>query len=346
MLPQPNLDQLHRVQTTLAERLGRRDSKNIGEVGFAPGDRSKLAQLDRSTDQITWPITVQVQVASKRRRVAEAKRVRPIETVRLLDRGLGTYDEIQLTTDVVQTRAIVPTGVNIATRYEMATTAVVARWTTVRDAPPPVDDQDGGSAWRWGLLTVSHLFTGRGDTPVQSRARIDRMLNCGPATDIGGRVAARGRIPGGPDIALVETGRDRLWLSGFLRRIDAPPRRVSNDEDQSRWTAGGVAGTLHRGDPPDVPIQWNAFYPEMTIDGLGRLRQVVRFEVTDRHEARPLRPGTSGGVAVARGGSLIGMQVAAGAPDFRVGYLQTFDASLAWLTKRIGAKQFHLVAVL
>ncbi|TWT55736.1 hypothetical protein [Allorhodopirellula solitaria] len=333
-----SLDCLRRLQQTLQRRVASRDAENVRSVGFSP------LQSGDSGDAV---VQARFDVNRKRKRVPPGKRIEPVEPVRLLDRSTSTYRELELPTQIRQTGSILPTGVSISTEEGRATTSMVVRWTTVRPTPSRPDArQPDDPRWRWGLVTVSHLFVGRGDLDSQSRAAVRRVAACGDGPDaIRSRVAARGRIPGGPDVAIVETGWDRLWLSGFLPEIGLPPLAVVTGEDLARWASTGTSGDFV-GDAIAVPWYWDAFYPTLAIPTLGRLQHIIAYESVPSDERRrsPFGPGSSGGVLVA-GGLVLGVQVAAMRPEFRVGYAQSFDISLQWLRKKLHATALDCVNV-
>ena len=329
-----------------------RDPDNIQSVGFAPLAAHKPAPSGAAT----LPVMAQFGVRRKRKQVAEAKRISAIESVRLLDRSAQRFDEIDLVTDVEETTPVVPTGVRISTEAAHATTAVVIRWTTIQPVPPPPESDAGPQdpRWRWGVLTVSHLFAGSDSGRGQS-AEVQRKAACedGPEV-IRGRAVARGRIPGGPDAALVETGLDRLWLSGFLPRIGVAPIQPATERSLLKWIASGTAGVFFAAEV-SCRWRWRTYYPQMHIDGLGHLKHVVRYELDGEGSGRddaashppnvkPLGPGSSGGVLVS-GGIPLGIQVAATKPRFQVGYAQMFESSLPWLKSRLRASSLAIVNI-
>ncbi|WP_153555916.1 hypothetical protein [Roseimaritima sediminicola] len=342
-----SLDRLRRMQRTLLRRVAGRDPRNIVAVGFAPSARQPADHV--GDDALAVPVVAQFDVRKKRQAVPEAKRIRPEETLRLLDRDRGGYDDIRLGTRVRQAGGAEPTGVVITASDRRATAAVVVRWSRRRPVPPvPKTSALGADDWRWGVLTVSHLFA-HADT--SGRARVTRKAVCGSGPrDLGGRVVAAGRVPGGPDVALVETGLDRLWLSGFLPRIDVDALDPAAAGDLLRWTQEGTTGRLFA--TAAASWRWEAYYPVLDLKGLGQLQHVIRYRWRGRAaEAnkpntpnKPFGPGTSGGVLVA-GGIPIGLHIAAESPAYQVGYAQTFLASLPWLKRRLKATAFQMVQV-
>jgi hypothetical protein len=362
-----NLDRLRRMQATLLRRIAVRDPDNIQAIGFAPHDPGKPGSSPRS-------LIAQVDVTQKRKRVSEAKRVPRIEPVRLLDRRQREYDTLELATDVNQTGSVQPTAVPIRAGTTMtatvtattprATVAVVVRWTTADSITSPNADDPHDPRWRWGILTVSHLFSGfsgAAESTGRPMGNIDRVVTCGsgPAI-IPGRVNVRGRIPGGPDLALVETGLDRVWLSGFLADPAGPKFEPAGEAQLVRWTESGATGEhfsyrLRSGKAnsnnrasESVVTQWRwlTFYPRWSLPELGRLEQVVRYElIGDTGQRKPFGPGTSGSLLVS-GGLPVGLQIAAEGPDFTIGYAQTLHASLAWLKSRLAAKQLGIVSII
>lgn len=346
------LDRLRRLQATLSRRVCGRDPGNIRHVGFAPAD----AEKQRAAARPTLPVTAQFAVHRKRIDVPEAARIQGIEPARILERATGRYESLAVTTDVVETGTVEPTGVTISDGVDHATTSLVVRWTVEQPLPPPPASDAGETAgWRWGVLTVSHLFAGRAKNATANRVNVRRLAACGDGpTTISGRIAARGRIPGGPDVALVETGLERLWLSGFLPQIDLPEIAPVSPRDLIRWTVSGTSGGFFASDATHR-WRWKTFYPELRIAGLGRLTHVIRYEHLPASETEspprsdgavgPFGPGSSGGVLVA-GGIPVGIQVAAISPQYVVGYAQSFDASLPWLVSQLHASAMVIVNVL
>lgn len=339
-----NLDQLRRIQATLRRRGQARDQANIRSVGFAP---VRLDRLERSRN-IPRTVTAQFDVRRKLARVADSKRVKPMESVRLLDRSSQQFAQLTFITDVEQTGDIEPTGVRIDAGTEHATTSAVVRWTKMDPVPEfPSDRLLDDPRWRWGVISVAHLFTAlTGSNSPTAPANIERRTTCGVGPKlIQGKLIARGRVPGGPDISLVETGLDRLWLSGFLVRPDEPTLLPADERQLMAWVMQGTDGIL-LGDGRTHSWNWRTYYPELTIDGLGKLQQVIRYEVAGPDSnLPPLGPGSSGGVLVA-GGIPIGMHVAAIRPRYRIGYAQTFHVSLSWLRARLRASALQLVSLL
>lgn len=333
-----SLDCLRRLQQTLLRRVASRDAENIRSVGFSP------VQNEDNPEPL---VQVRFNVAKKLKRVAPQKRIEPTEPVRLLDRSTETYRELRLPTQVRQSGEVVPTGVAISTMDDRATASVVIRWTTVRPVPPrPNENEPDDPRWRWGLMTVSHLFVGRGDRDHHTRATIRRVAACGDGPEaIRSRVVARGRIPGGPDVAIVETGWDRLWLSGFIPKVGLPSLAMVTAADLRNWTRTGTTGNFI-GDRVVIPWTWQAFYPTLVIPTLGRLQHIVAYESTsgENVSGAPFGPGSSGGVVVT-GGLVLGLQVAAMRPKFDVGYAQTLDVSLAWLQQKLHATAIDCVHV-
>jgi len=342
-----SLDCLRRVQDTLQRRVASRDPGNIVSVGFAPQRRDSPPHA--TSPEQDSRVVAQFDVSRKRKRVSEDKRIQSIEPVRLLDRRSRSYRELHLGTDVVEVGEIIPTGVRISTPDEHATTSLVVRWTTVRPVPPrPTHHHPDDPRWRWGVMTVSHLFAGRGERDATSRARVRRVAACGHGPDaVNGRVTRRARIPGGPDIALVETGWDRLWLSGFVPEIGLPPLVIPTEADLTRWTSRGASGTFV-GDRVTHDWKWRAFYPSLLIPSLGQLQHLVSYQFQAGSGAtnaiEPFGPGSSGGVILAEG-VVLGMQVAAMKPDFHIGYAQSLDVSTAWLKKQFKASALEVVHV-
>lgn len=327
-----SLDDLHHVQRTLQHRVGSRDGANILAVGFGPKCRG---------GEMIEGLAARFFVRRKKSHVAKSRRIEPVEPVRLFDRRRRRYRQLRLSTDVVQTQPPAPVGVAVRDGSRQATAAAVIRWSTRQPPPPdPQASEPDDPRWRWGLLTVAHLF----DASTRE-GRIERVHACGAQpTTIDGAVVAAGRLPGGPDAAVMETGIDRLWLSGFLPDPSAQHPRLAAEDDVLRWIPRGTDGYVHRAGPVR---RWRfaTYLPEQTIPRLGRLRHVIQFHSdTADHDRHPFAPGTSGSVLVV-GGVPAGMQVAAESPNYRTGYAQLFVASWPWLRERLAATRAVLVRV-
>ncbi len=345
-----SLDRLRRLQATLTRRIGGRDPQRIVSIGFAPTEAANyVADLRRPNSGDGWlPLTAQVDV-TPRGTAGGAESIEPVAAVRLFNRQQRTYDRWRIKTMLRPAASIVATGVRVSLHAQQATTSVVARWTTVpldssSWASPALDDL----RWRWGVLTVSHLFAAAARTAGKRRPQVGRNVWCGQGPDVvEGRLVARGRIPGGPDLGLIETGWDRLSLSGFFPNALPTDIHFAQEKELLRWTAQGTDGTFIATDRPSR-WRWTTFYPQLTLPGLGRLQSIIRYQVIDQPNGQaargPFGPGTSGGVLVT-GGIPIGIQIAASQPDFRVGYAQTFQNSLRWLQRKLGATQLSIAAV-
>ena len=338
-----SLDQLRRVQRTLERRARVADHHRLLAVGFAP---------PRAGGSPGRGITAQLLVQRRYTGGTEpARRAAPasVASVRVHDRSAGCYHLVRLPTELVPVAAEPqPVGTAVRDGPRHATSAAVIRWTTV--TPPPADPtaiQPDDPRWRWGLLCVAHLLGGGERHEVQ----IDRAQGCGgsPAT-IEGHVVAAGRLPGGPDAALLETGLDRLWLSGLLPDPAAPSLQTATDRDLLHWIHHGVGGYAHQ---HGRLVRWRlqTYLPQQTIRGLGRLRHLMRFAVDDAAadqpaaaDGKPFGPGTSGSILVAAGAPLA-MQVAAEAPLYRVAYAQLFQAITPWIGSALGASRVALVRV-
>lgn len=336
--PQLTFDSLRRIQATLERRVAARDPANIRQVGFAPQSAADV----RRERTATLPITAQFDVKRKLQRLPTDRRIKSVESVRLLKRASGSYLALNLRTDVLQTGEILPTGVRVENGDDYATTSVVVRWSKVDPAPAIAKLEDAlDFRWRWGVLTVAHLFNKPPGTA--NGTRVERLIRCGvgPQT-IRGQMIARGKVPGGPDISLIETGLDRLWLSGLLPRPHGLSLATASEQQLLHWIATGAEGT-YIGDGVIHNWRWQTFYPELSISPLGRLRHIIRYQsAAPQTGGAPFGPGSSGGVLVA-GGIPIGIQIAATSPFFRDAFAQCFDVSLAWLKKRLRATALDLV---
>lgn len=343
------LADLARIQQTVIRRVAARDRDNIWAIGFGPKVAGRCA-LER--------LSVRFLVRRKKERLATSRRIPARVVVRLRDPASGRYRALRLTTDVEPARPPRASGVTVRFGQRTATTAVVVRWSDLRQ-PQRDFARPGKHDWHWGLLTVAHLLSGlRHPSPQPSdtiNLKIARRTVCGeqPA-EISGQVVARGRLPGGPDAMLVETGRDRLWLSGLLPQPGVAALTTVDEVELLRWLSRPAAGYLYQNGQV-TRWQFSMLLPQYTIAGLGNLSQLIRFTVenaadengADETGGEPdnrLLPGTSGSILV-EAGRPAAMQVAAETPQFRVGYAQHLEPVQNWLRDALGAQACELVHV-
>lgn len=328
-----SIDRLRRLQTTLEGRVANRDPANIQAVGFAP-----MAGLPPGDADGGESVVAQFDVSRKLQDVADERRIQAIEPVRLLDRDAGRYEIWRLPTQVRESGKVLPTGVQVRLGERHATAAIVVRWsryepTPVREPQPDPDDH----RWRWGILTVAHLFAGEA---AGRAAEIERLIACGgTSAAIAGRLTAAGRIPGGPDIALVETGYDRLQLSGFIKAADTPADDPADEAGLLRLITRGGSGVVI-GDGSRRSCRWRAFYPSLSIATLGKLAAVVAVD----GEEQQFASGTSGSLLVVAGVP-VGLQIGAATPGYDVGYFQCFLTALPYLAEKLGASSLEIIAV-
>lgn len=311
-----------------------RDQDNIVGVGFGPKRRGGRAEPG---------IAARFLVRHKRAQVPESRRIAATESVRLLDRTARQYDEFVFATDVIEAPPPRPVGVSLQQPRNRGTTAAAVRWTSHNTVPEDLSVEDfRDPRWRWGLLTVSHMFA-ENDT---GSAAV-RRLSFGPdqPLSIEGRLVTAGRLPGGPDIALLETGLDRLWLSGFLPNPTARSFTTADESDVLRWIGSGLQGYAH-GPGRTVAWRFELYLPEQTLPRLGKLEHLILVAAEGPAPDRQphFRPGTSGAV-FAGGGLPAGLQIAAVAPGYELSYAQLFLSSLPWLRRRLRARRLGIVRV-
>ena len=335
-----SFDRLRRIHATLLRRLPAERRMQVRGLGFAPGAAGETSAPADARLQVT----ARYELASDDDATDITADIAPVETVRLLDRQSRTYQRLAVATAVGPAGSMLPTGVRVEQQSAVATAAAVVRWTRtvpIPNIPPGHAAED--PRWRWGVVSAGHAFT---DLPADDPGQwvhIYRQATCGSGPPaVSGRVVARGRVAGEPDISLIETGLDRLWLSGLLERPNLPRILPATQSQLVRWITRGTFGTLV-GDGVQHAWGWQAYYPELAIPGIGRVQHVIRYEATaDVGAAMPFGPGSSGGVLMA-GGIPIGIQIAAMQPEFRIGLAQAFDHSLAWLQRRLRASSLQLI---
>ncbi len=332
-LGEVTIEDLRKLQHTLQRRARARDDGNHVAIGFGPKVTAGIRYAG---------MTARFVVRRKARRVSPDRRIPEIESVRLLQTGSGRYRVMSIATDVIESPSVGPVGVAVDHAGIGATSALVIRWSNTRPAPssPNADDWED-SRWRWGLVTVAHAVSG----PLQRRTTIERLAKCnqGPAS-IEGRILVKGRLPGGPDCAVLETGAERLWLSGFLMRPNLGYLSEVREQDIMRWIRSGSHGYIHS---LRKTGEWelDSYYPQRTIETLGNLQHVVQISQRGRLLGpTPFAPGTSGAVLI-EGGIPIAMQVAATMPDYQTGFAQCFSATIPWLRQALQATSLGIIGV-
>lgn len=333
-LRQLSLADLGRIQRSLTRRVVARDEANIVGVGFGPKRRNGQAQPG---------IAARFLVRHKRARVPKSRSIAPTEPVRLLDRSRRRYEEFVFATDVIEAPPPRPVGVSLQQPRNRGTTAAVMRWTSQNPVPEDLSVENfQDPRWRWGLLTVSHMFAEH-DTGTAAIRRIS--FGADQPLSIEGRLVAAGRLPGGPDIALLETGLDRLWLSGFLPTPNTRSFATADEPDILRWIRSGLQGYAHG---PGRTTAWRLelYLPEQVLPTLGRLEHLIMVAAEGPAPDRQphFRPGTSGAV-FAGAGLPAGLQIAAVAPGYDLAYAQLFLSSLPWLRQQLKARRLGIVRV-
>lgn len=327
------LEDLRKLQQSLQRRAVIRDRGNHVAIGFGPKVAGGLRYAGLSARFV---------VRRKTGRVSQARRIPEKETVRLLQLGSRCYRKLTIATDVLESPQVGPVGVAVDHAGFNATSALVIRWSQTRPVPPaPTSDNWQDTRWRWGLVTVAHAISGSSSR----RSTIERLAKCnqGPAS-IEGHVLVKGRLPGGPDCAVLETGAERLWLSGFLARPNMEYLSEVREQDILRWIRDGAHGYIHS---IRKTGEWemDSYYPQRTIETLGHLQHVVQFSQRGTLLGpAPFAPGTSGAVLV-EGGVPMAMQVAATMPDYQTGFAQCFAATIPWLRQALQATSLGIIGV-
>lgn len=338
-----------RAQRTLLRRFRALDPKNVLAVGFGP----KVV-----AGETTAALSTRVFVRRKRAARSAKRSLIPAScTIRCRCPHAGVYRTWVMPTDVEEARAPRGTGVQVSflsagrpsNRRTKAVSSLVVRWSDARPevgtGTAPSDSVAAGmagasfpeTAMRYGLLTVAHAIpTGAGGGVVIARKTV-----CGDQpTEIEGQVIYRGLRAGAPDAAIVETTFDRLWLSGFLRSTTHDELPLVAPADWLTWLDRGAEGYWH-GDRVVGRWLFSAYFPRLTISGLGSLEHVIRFRwgggdgnrAAAPRRGGPFSPGTSG-AALLQGGRVAALQVAAEAPVFEDAYAQLLSPALDAVQQR------------
>lgn len=340
------LDDLLKIQRILQRRARRRDSQNHQAIGFGP----------RIRDNHQLPgLCARFFVHRKKKRVNNERRIPEQESIRWRSTTTGRWRSLQLATDVCQCITPLPSGVEVRSAQQRATSSLLVAWSTSLvthlSSESPLDLTD--SRWRLGLVSVAHAFpslrTNRrhSGNQLNFKPQIERFVHCDrQPTHIPGALIVRARLPGNPDCALLETNYESLWLSGFLPQASSLTQflpAVSLD-DINRLIEHGGQGYLNS---LRKTVRWrfDAYFPERHVDGIGVQQQVIQVQTSapENHPA-PFLPGTSGAI-LTDGGSPLAMQFAANRPHFDVALAQLLSHSLTWLQATLNATQLGIVGV-
>src|SRR6056297_3566805 len=117
------LADLVRIQQTVMRRVAARDRDNIWAIGFGPKMVGRCA---------VESLSVRFLVRRKKERLATTRRIPARLVVRLRDPTSGRYRALRLTTDVEPARPPRASGVTVRIGQRTATTALVVRWSTLR----------------------------------------------------------------------------------------------------------------------------------------------------------------------------------------------------------------------
>jgi hypothetical protein len=354
-------DDLLKIQRALQRRAVQRDPGNHLAIGFGPRVRGGIR---------TAGLCARYFVSRKKRRVSAQSRVPECVKVRWRSAPSGQWRTITLDTDVCQCAPPSPSGVEVRSHGQQATTALVIAWTTkampLRHTPSLAENRIelDDPQWHLGLVSVAHAFPplrrsvagNSGETRVATRRsplppEIERLVRCdGQPTHITGTLAARGRLPGDPDCALLETGFDSLWLSSFFsaetRMARFLPTPTAADINRLVQFGGqGYLSSLRH----TSRWEFDSYFPERSVEGLGRQQHVMQIvpavsSVIADNPPALFAPGTSGSI-LTDGGMPLAMQFAANKPHYDVALAQLLTHSMPWLQSYLQATFLGILRV-
>ena len=310
------VEELDRIYETLIERFGVGQRGNICDIGFGIAEDDGTVN-QRRRDEVVFYVTKKCTPRAKRDRIPK-----PLE-VRL--KRANRFVLVRLPTDVVvleNTSDLVLTGREIKhlSRAPVATASAILVWRVA-----------GEYYFRWGVISVGHLFWSRRtipETAPQVAVQID-------GEQLTGRLLMRTRPNDGVDIALAEIELDELKRSlGFRPRTAAKPIRSINDLKDDR----GKRGTTK---PRDSELEFRVlrYFPQFrSVPDIGTLFHILTVE-----------SGTSGAFKVGRSGSQwnIARQFACHqifgweAGNFRRAGGQSMHYALRWVQAELA--KFHSV---
>ena len=269
-LDELTVEELDRIYESLVKRFGVGQRGNIREIGFGIAEDDETLN-ERRRGEVVFYVTRKCTPRAKRDRIPKPLEVR-------LKRG-SRFVLVRLPTDVVvlEDRSdLVLTGREIThlSRAPVATASAVLVWRVA-----------GEYFFRWGVVSVGHLFWSRRTVPEtapQVAVQID-------GEQLTGRLLLRTRPKDGVDIALAQIELDDLKRSiGFRPRTAAKPIRSINDLKDDR----GKRGTSK---PRDSAIGFRVlrYFPQFrSVPQIGTLFHILTVE-----------SGTSGAFKMGRSGS-------------------------------------------
>jgi hypothetical protein len=190
-----------------------------------------------------------------------------------------------------------------------------------------------------GVLTVGHAFRDR-NRPLL------RFEGTRSEHDFNGRLVVRSRRPSSVDAAVVQVhARDlvennllsaAMILHGMIdldhtterETVDLPRLAMITAARRTLW------GAVWNGPSPSA-LRFHAYLPTMKCPPLGVLQHVISARASGN---RPFRPGTSGALWDLQNVPAA-VQVAAVPPDFRFGFAQALQASIAWARRAVEARE-------
>jgi hypothetical protein len=289
----------------------------------------------------TRPLAIRVYVGQKRVRVAATQRIPARVSVRLKrDQG---FIRLDLPTDVVPLPPLVPSG-RFVTRFGewLGAAGAVVAW---RQSAP---------TWRWGIVTVGHLFS---EVPGES-VTIQAQPHEGPRLP-GQRLVTSARTDL-LDASLIEVLPADLTLHGIAIPALSPT-------EMDYWVQNELAIRLRSAFLAQAPLfgqSWRPFAPvgfltgdyfpttHQLIPDLGNLIDVMLVETRTVVDPPAFARGTSGSAWTVEGRPAA-LQVGRDLATSMTGVGQFLDTQLAWLRQRLEQQKpenpiqsFRLVAIL
>lgn len=312
-------DEAHRLQRSISRGLTDAADDNILAVGFGAATKRGRHDPDR-------PFAACVYVARKKKSPGKGTRVRGEVSVRL-KRG-DRFVRVTVPTDVVEAPRLAPSGRFVTRQGEwLGSAGVVVAWK--RSVPE----------WRWGVVTVGHLFDGTSGSAASLRAVLPNgaQLPC----DRLFRSARTEHL----DSALLEVEPADLVLHGVTAVTSPPTARPF-------WAQNALVSAIHAASESNQPLvgaslrsfadvapfEVTHYFPEsdQLIPELGNLFDFILVRATEETDPAPFIGGTSGS-AFDIAGLGAAVQVGHDVDTSMIGAAQFLDTQLFWVRGKLNA---------
>jgi hypothetical protein len=292
-------DELERIQETLRTRFVRPRKPNVLDVGFGIAYKNGKPDKDRGISAVFF-------VKSKGKPGSTSKDLPKHVKVRFLRDS--HFHTIIFQTDVVESKPAKPSGAELDTGTELATTGIVMAW-RVR----------GESEDSWGLLTVGHAFPSNVEGVLPPNSRPSITIRPAAGSTLTGELLWKGPRSENYDAAVVAVTFQDLVDSGILSTTDASKEIEARSPLQLIQDEGGHAEGFTIPEATQISLRVEQYLPRtaaIMIPMLGVLKRVIRVSSAVKDAFKEGRSGSAWVVA----DELAAMQVATAGDESEEGY--------------------------